>query len=446
MHLSDLRHGHASLQEKLAYLYTLRTGSKVNWDQYKYISLLERLGNPHKNLPPVIHVAGTNGKGSTIALLRSILEEQGYMVHAYTSPHLVKINERFVIAGQQISDEVLEQKIDALIAQYDLEGLSFFEITTAIGFDLFAEHTADVVLLEVGMGGRLDCTNVIESPLVGVISRISNDHSEFLGDTLSEIAAEKAGIIKPGVPCVLGYQGEGSEEIFDVVRLVSTEKSSIVCAYGDDWSVEEGDLNFVFRFKGESHCFPLPALHGIHQIYNAGLALAALEAVRDYLPVSDDAIRKGLVDVHWAGRLQVLDPVALGLPETCEVWLDSGHNDSAGEMLAAFLKMQKEKDEKPVCLVLGMLGTKNPVAFLEPMLPFVDDIHLVPIAGETNILTPERLQSHAGHLLDGIDVTAHSEVKKALQTVQNTYSEPFRILICGSCYLSGDVLNLLENN
>ena len=446
MHLSDLRHGNAGLQDKLEFLYTLRTGSKVNWDQGKYLSVLEALGDPHKRLPPVIHVAGTNGKGSTIAIMRSILEAQGYRVHVYTSPHLVSVNERFVVAGEQISDAVLEGKIDALIEGHDLDGLSFFEITTAIAFDLFSEHPADVVLLEVGMGGRLDCTNVIEAPLVSLISRISNDHSEFLGETLGEIAAEKAGIIKTGVPCVLGFQGINAHanEIQDVVAGVASEKSSSINIYGADWSVEEEDLDFVFKFKDAETRYPMPGLIGVHQIYNAGLALAALEVVRNVLSVSDDAIRKGLTGVHWAGRLQVLDPCALDLPETCEVWLDCGHNDSAGEMLSVFLKAKKEEDGRKFCLILGMMGTKNPAAFLEPVLPFVDRIHLVPIEGEAHVLTPERLHQCAGDFLNDITVTAHSDIKTALQTLKSTYSEPFRLLICGSCYLSGDVLNLLD--
>ena len=212
MHKADLHHSNQSLQLKLEKIFQLRrTRSAVNWDREKYLDLLQHFGNPHAHLPPVIHVAGTNGKGSIIAMLRAVCEAAGMRVHCYTSPHLVQINERIVLAGKEIDDDLLESLIDEALGYIGDAPLSFFEVSTAIAFKAFSQVPADVLLLEVGMGGALDCTNVIEKSLVSVISRISMDHTQFLGDTIEEIAAQKSGIIKPGLPCIIGYQGGGEQ-------------------------------------------------------------------------------------------------------------------------------------------------------------------------------------------------------------------------------------------
>jgi dihydrofolate synthase/folylpolyglutamate synthase len=317
MHQADLRHPRPSLQKKLLALYQLRTGSKVNWDATAYRTLLRDMGEPHKKLPPVIHVAGTNGKGSIVAFLRAMLEAQGYRVHAYTSPHLLRVNERIRLAGEDITDNLLERMIDEVYAQHSLAGLSFFEITTALAFRAFSAVPADVLLLEVGMGGRLDCTNVIEDPLVSVISRISYDHTEFLGGTLADIAAEKGGILKAGRPCVVGAQGpeDDTRGVLGVLETLADERSTPLLVYGRDWRSFESGGQMVFEARGERNVYPLPGLAGAHQILNAGAALMALRVVGDALPVSEEAKAQGLRRVVWPGRMQGLSRCLWGCPK-----------------------------------------------------------------------------------------------------------------------------------
>lgn len=444
MHQADLRHPRPSLQKKLQALYRLRTGSKVNWDASAYHRLLRDLGDPHKKLPPVIHVAGTNGKGSIVAFLRAMLEAQGYRVHAYTSPHLLRVNERIRLAGEEISDERLEASIDALFAQHSLVGLSFFEITTALAFREFSAVPADVLLLEVGMGGRLDCTNVIEDPLVSVISRISLDHTEFLGGTLAEIAAEKGGILKAGRPCVVGAQGgeEDQRTVLSVLERMAEESSSPLLVYGRDWHTYEADGQMVFEAGGKRFVTPLPGLIGAHQILNAGAALMTLRVAAERIPVGDKAQEEGLERVVWPGRLQRLSSAALGLSEETEVWLDSGHNDSAGEILARQIQRWAADDPKPVHLVLGMLGHKDVRGFLQPLAPFIDRFSLVGIPGEKNVLTGEILAEKAGSLSLPALQGFHENPQALFKSLEPGSSEPRRVLIAGSVYLAGAVLDL----
>ncbi len=444
MHVSDLRHTNPTLRDKLERLYALRTRSRVNWDAQGYRTLLHHMGDPHLRLPPVIHVAGTNGKGSIVAFLRAILEAQGRRVHTYTSPHLQRVNERIVLAGAEIEDTHLERLIDEAQAQHNLSGLSFFEITTAIAFKAFAETPADVLLLEVGMGGRLDCTNVIASPLVSIISRISRDHTEFLGEEIAQIALEKAGIIKPGRPCVLSAQADGADgdAVLRAVAETAGALSAPIYAFGRDWrSFSEGD-GMAFEQGGERLHLPAPALYGAHQIANAGAAIMALRLVSEELPVSADSIVRGLRNVRWNGRLQRFEGRAFGLGEHTEVWLDSGHNDSAGVALAQVIRGWTEDDPKLVRLVLGMLAHKDVRGFLAPLAGLVDGIYLTPIQEEPQGLTPARLREAAGDLTGSCAVQAFGSLPEALDAA--TSDGPCRVLVAGSVYLAGDFLRLAD--
>ncbi len=430
MHRADLQHDDKNLQDKLERIFQLRrTKTAVNWDPSLYHLLLEKFGNPHKKLPPIIHVAGTNGKGSIIAMLRSILEAQGLKVHCYTSPHLIKVNERISLAGEQIEDSYLEELIDqALDYIYDAP-LSFFEITTAIAFKAFSQISADLLLLEVGMGGRLDCTNVIENPLATIISRISLDHTEFLGGTLEEITAEKAGIMKKGVPCIIGYQGDNGSNILNMLQQKTQQYKSASIYYDKDWSVEKKNQEMEFSYNGEKTIFPIPALIGEHQILNAGAALVALRAIKDKISVSNEAIEQGLKSVQWAGRLQRLDDI-----NGNEIWLDCGHNDSAGVALAKQIKLWKQENDKAVHLVVGMLKTKDIRSYLGQLLPHIDGLHLVPIKSDPNSWKLSDMQG----LSDNIQEHASAEY------AVNSIACNSRIVVCGSVYLAGEVLSFIK--
>ncbi len=413
MHKADLKHD--ILQAKLETIYQLRrTRDKINWDRRQYIELLEKFGNPHLNLPPVIHVAGTNGKGSIIAMLRSMLEAAEKKVHCYTSPHLINVNERIYLAGSNISDEYLEQLIDKALEYNKGAPLSFFEIITALAFKAFSDTPADILLLEVGMGGRLDCTNVIEKPIATIINRISLDHTEFLGDTLEAIAKEKAGIMKENVPCIIGYQG--SEE---VVKTLNDETVSYN-ALPVQWDIKQTENGMIFSYNNEQYKFPLPSLQGAHQVQNAGAALAALFTIGD---ISNEAMAQGLKSVQWLGRLQKLDY------EGIEIWLDCGHNDSAGEALAAQIKQW----DKPVHLIIGMLDKKDANGFLKPLLPLIEDINIVPISSDPNTKTKSDMKAD-------IEIYEYDNVKNAIRSISSNNHDNI-ILIAGSVYLAGEVLN-----
>lgn len=438
MHHSDLWHENSKLQFKLEHLYALRTGSKVNWNQEHYLRLLEKLGNPHLKLPPVVHVAGTNGKGSVVAMLRAIYTAQGYKVHAYTSPHLIKVNERICLAGEDISDDMLEHAIDFVLDIIGDEPLSFFEIMTAIAFLKFSQVPADVLLLEVGMGGLMDCTNVIQNPLVSVINRISLDHMMFLGGSLAEIAAQKAGIMKRGVPCVVGYQGEGESAsiILDVLQNVAEKTETILHCKGTFWDVEStADGGFSLFCQGKTQIFPRPNLPGHHQIENAGLVLAAIVCSSGTLPVAPENITEGLMHISWRGRLQQIEHGAI------EIWLDCGHNDSAGEILARQAEEWAQHDQKPLFLVLGMLDTKDVGRFIHPLSPFLSGVRVVPIRGEPSSLKFSEIQNRLASFIRTNLMGEDRDVFSAIEFLKNSNNNGVRILVAGSVYLAGEVLS-----
>jgi len=399
--------------------------------------LLAALDHPERRLPPVVHVAGTNGKGSTLAFLRAFLEAAGYRVHVYTSPHLVRFHERVRLAGTLISDDHLTALLEECEAANGGEAITYFEITTAAALLAFAREPADVVLLETGLGGRLDATNVVEKPAVTAITRISYDHRAFLGDTLTAIAGEKAGILKPGVPAALAPQpaAEAAHALLGRLREVGAPLVS--------WGIKRLDHGgFRFTGRGRTLELPAPALTGAHQVVNAGVALACLGALADRLPVSDEAVRRGLAAVEWPARLQRLTrgPLADSLPAGWELWLDGGHNDSAGEVLAVqAAAWAGETPELPLALVFGMLGSKQPLEFLAPLAGHAAALLAVPIPGEPAALDAEAAAA-AARAAGFRHARAAADPAEALAALTASRPGPCRVLICGSLYLAGSVL------
>jgi dihydrofolate synthase / folylpolyglutamate synthase len=404
--------------------------------------LLERLGHPERSLPPVVHVAGTNGKGSTIAFLRAFLEAAGLRVHVYTSPHLVRFHERIRLAGRLIADDDLAALLEECEKANGEEPITFFEATTAAAFLAFSREPADIVLLETGLGGRLDATNVVDRPAATAITRISRDHMQFLGETIGQIAAEKAGILKSGVPAVIAPQP--STEAGRVLRERARALGAPVLAGGADWRVAPQAGGFRFEGTGRSLDLPMPGLAGLHQTVNAGTALACL----DLLPfprVPDDAVRRGLCAVEWPARLQRLTrgPLVDKLPEGWDLWLDGGHNDSAGEVLAAQAAAWAG-DGRPLALVFGMLATKEPRDFLAPLAPFATSLRAVAIPGEEAGLGANEAAEAARQA--GIrDAAPADDAGTALDALiasgTPAGNRPARILICGSLYLAGAILS-----
>jgi dihydrofolate synthase/folylpolyglutamate synthase len=402
----------------------------------RVLALLRDLGDPHRKLPPVIHVAGTNGKGSLIAYLRAMFEAAGRRVHVYTSPHLVRFNERIRVAGKLVEDERL---IDLLQRCEQANGdrpITFFEATTAAAFMAFAETPADVLLLETGLGGRLDATNVIERPALTAITPISVDHQSFLGDTLAAIAGEKAGIMKPGVPCVIGPQTAGPAEVF---ARRADELGIELFRHGADWrAARDGD---ALRWSGNDVLtLPLPALSGRHQIDNAGTAVACMQKL-GALAVDETALATGLRRVEWPARLQRLrrGPLLRLLPLGGELWLDGGHNPAAGDVLAQAMGDFAASDGRPLLLVCGMLNSKDPRGFLAPLAPLVRAARTVAIPGEANTLSAYRMAQAAASV--GLDAPPADNLEAAVAALLSAPSVPApRVLICGSLYLAGHVL------
>ena len=375
----------------------------------RVLRLLERLGNPERRLPPVIHVAGTNGKGSTVAFMRAMLEAADRRVHVYTSPHLVRFNERIVVAGEMLADGELLALLEECERANEGRPITFFEITTAAAFLAFSRTPADVLLLEVGLGGRLDTTNVVERPAVTAITPVARDHTQFLGETLADIAAEKAGIVKPGAPLVLAPQ---EAEAKAVILAKAADRGAPVY---DDWRVSEG------VFHGRRMTLPLPklGLAGAHQAGNAGLALACLEG----FGLPEVALVRGLETAHWPARLQCLS-------EEPEIWLDGGHNPAAGRVLADWLAGRRRR----FGLIVGMLDTKDRDRFLAALAPWIERTVAVPVPGSDASVPAEALAKTARAA--GMDATAAPNVEMALERLGGVRP----VLIAGSLYLAGAVL------
>jgi dihydrofolate synthase/folylpolyglutamate synthase len=410
--------------------------------------LLAKLGHPEKKLPPVVHIAGTNGKGSVTAYLRAFAEAGGKRVHIYTSPHLVRFHERIALAGDDgksrpIDEDFLVDVLTRVHAVNDGDDITQFEITTAAAFLAFSERPADVLLLEVGLGGRLDATNVIPDPALTVITPISMDHAEKLGPTLGKIAFEKAGILKRGVPGIVSQQ---SNEVLTVLEARARALGAPLTVWGRDYDAYEQTGRLVVQLDDRLLDLPLPALIGRHQIINAGAAVVAALMLGKKVPalaVDERAIEAGLRAVEWPARMQRLTsgPLPDILGDDAELWLDGGHNPAAGDMLADTLAAFDEKSPKPVYLVVGMMGQKDALGFLAPFRGLVRAIYTVPIPGAHE--TPHNEENLAevarGAGMQAID---RKNVIDALQTIAGLSKGPKRVLICGSLYLAGHVLSL----
>jgi dihydrofolate synthase / folylpolyglutamate synthase len=394
--------------------------------------LLALLGHPENSLPPVIHVAGTNGKGSTVAFTRAILEAAGLTVHAYTSPHLVRFHERIRLAGRLIPEAELSALLEECEAANGGEPITFFEITTAAAILAFARTPADYLLLEVGLGGRLDATNVIAHPVVTAITSIGLDHQQYLGETLALIAREKAGILKPAVPAVIGRM---PEEARSAIEAVADDCAVPRIIAGQDFDTHEQHGRLVFQDGDGLLDLPLPALKGRHQIDNAGNAIAIIRILKDHR-ISEDHIAQGLTAVQWPARLQRLKNGGLSrLRPDAEIWLDGGHNPDAGLVLADALAAMPKK---PLTIVWGMLNTKDSATFFRPLASLAQDVLTLAIPGEANAIPAEQLASMARQL--GCKAAVVSSLEQAV-----TGAAPgHRVLICGSLYLAGHVLSAEE--
>ncbi len=394
--------------------------------------LLGDLGNPHHRLPPVIHVAGTNGKGSTVAMMRAVLEAAGYRVHVYTSPHLVRFAERIRLVGALIDEALLLQMLEHVEKVNAGQPITFFEVTTAVAFLAFAQIPADVVLLETGLGGRFDSTNVIAKPAVTVLSSISMDHMQYLGETLALIAGEKAAIMKPGVPCVSVAQ---KPEAMDVIAAAAHEIGAPLNVQNTDWRIEAEGQGLLFTGQHNAWKVPLPPLPGRHQYENAGLALAALDQSPFAIPPF--ALRSGFRNVEWPARAQKLlqGPLVNALPAGWELWLDGGHNAGGGAAVAALAADMW--GDAPLHLICGMLTTKAAEDYLRPLAARAASFTAVPIPGNDTAFAPAGLAeaaTAAGHK----NVSTAEDVAAALEAISPEGRG--RVLICGSLYLAGEVL------
>ncbi len=422
----------------MARLLTLHP-KRIDLSLDRLLPVLAALGHPEKRLPPVIHVAGTNGKGSTIAFMRAILEAAGARVHVYTSPNLVRINERFRLGrpggGVLVADADL---IEALAACEQANGnapITVFEIETAAAFLLFANHPADALLLEVGLGGRYDATNAVPYPLASVITSISMDHMDFLGDTLEKIAGEKAAIMRRDTPAIIARQTEGP---LSVIMDRAAEIGAPLHVAGQDWVAGEERGRLVYQDEHGLLDLPPPRLFGRHQIDNAGTAIATLRVCGFKLPAG--AFEQGLVKVDWPARMQRLaagDLVAQA-PAGSELWLDGGHNPDGGRMVAAALADLEERVSRPLVLIMGMLATKDTEGFLRNFAGLARCLIAVPIS-QSNGVPAETLAATARVI--GIAADASNSVAGALAAVRSlALNPPPRILITGSLYLAGEVL------
>lgn len=409
--------------------------------------LLAKLGAPHTNLPPTVIIAGTNGKGSTTAFLKAILEAAGKRVHVYTSPHLVRFAERISVPGpdgrsRPIPEDRLVEFLERVAAANAGDAITFFEITTAAAFLAFHEIPADVVLLEVGLGGRLDTTNVVTKRALSVITPVSMDHADMLGATIPLIAREKAGILRSGVPAIIAQQ---TPEAMDAIRIEADRVRAPLVVWGEAYEAFEQRTRLVYQDEERLLDLPLPALIGAHQIVNAGTAVAA--ALRLPVPgISERAIERGLTEVTWPARMQRLDngPLSRLLASSgSELWLDGGHNIAGGAAIAETLGSLEERAPKPLAVIVGMMGRKDARGFLEHFRGLTRRIVTVPIPGtHEGTFDPAELAGIAASL--DIPAEPTQDIQSAIKLAQAGTTGPMRILICGSLYIAGHVLSLQE--
>ncbi|MCJ9722768.1 bifunctional folylpolyglutamate synthase/dihydrofolate synthase [Agrobacterium sp. SHOUNA12C] len=406
--------------------------------------LLDILGNPQNKLPPVIHVAGTNGKGSVTAFCRALLEAGGYSVHVHTSPHLVNWHERYRIGvkggrGELVADAVFAEVLRRIADANGGEKITVFEILTAATFTLFAEHPADAAVIEVGLGGRFDATNVISEPAVSVIMPISLDHQPYLGDRVELIAAEKAGIMKAGRPVVIGHQDY--DAALDVLISTAERLRCPTAVFGQDFSAHEEYGRLVYQDEFGLGDLPLPRLPGRHQYANAAAAIRAVKAAG--FTVTEAMMEKAMISVEWPGRLQRLTEGELlpHAPEGAEIWVDGGHNPGAGEVIAEAMASFEERQPRPLFLIIGMINTKDPVGYFKAFTGLAEKVYCVPIRGSEAMIDPVILANSAYDA--GLVAEPMSTVRQALDEIRELAVPNMpapRILIGGSLYLVGDVL------
>jgi len=400
----------------------------------RMVMLLAALGNPQRALPPVIHLAGTNGKGSTVAFLRAIYQRAGYRAHAYTSPHLVRFNERMVLANAEIADEQLLPLLEEVAHAAQTIPVTFFEATTAAAFLAFSRNPADVVLLETGLGGRLDATNLVPHPIATVITPIDFDHMEFLGTSLAAIAFEKAGILKTRVPCIIGAQ---HPESFEAISRVAAEKGAPIVAYGKNWDYESGKTSVTVTTQpgDQSWTLPLPALSGVHQHHNAALASMVAHICAGQLPLSAQALEQGIANAYWPARLQKLrtGPLPEAWGTRGDVYLDGGHNISAARALAQWMGAQPE----PITLICGMMARKDAAAFFTPLAKHVAQLFTVPVMGEGECHPPQNL-ARAAQLVGIANVQYCNSLELLPKMLAGKAAGT--LVVAGSLFLAGEIL------
>ncbi|WP_409361341.1 bifunctional folylpolyglutamate synthase/dihydrofolate synthase [Bartonella heixiaziensis] len=401
--------------------------------------LLERLDNPHLKLAPVIHIAGTNGKGSACAICRALLESAGYRVHVYSSPHLVNWNERCRLGqiggGQLVTENQLAEIIHEIIKVNRQELITVFEIFTAAAFMLFSTYPADVVILEVGLGGQFDATNVIKKPAVSLIMPIDYDHETFLGNTITQIAFQKGGIIKPAVPVVIGKQDH--DETLSVLTSIADKNKAPYFLFNQDYQSYTEYGRMVFQNNQGLMDLPLPNLIGAHQIANAGAALEAIHQAGYRL--SEKTISHALQNIYWPARMQHLTHGDLvdQLSPSIDLWLDGGHNPAAGKVIATELTEWKKKSNRPIIMIAGMLNTKDAVGYFQPLAKLVDKVYTIPLIDNNAGVCPEILAESAQKV--GILASPQAHLQDALQRINSEHREAI-VLISGSLYLAGDIL------
>jgi dihydrofolate synthase/folylpolyglutamate synthase len=439
--MTDNRTGTLAERE-IAHLMTLHPkGFDLSLD--RVTRLLERLGNPHLRLPPVIHIAGTNGKGSCAAFARALLEAEGRTVHVHTSPHLVNWHERYRLGapggGKLVADDVLADAIASVAAANRGEAITVFEILTAVTFVLFSEHPADAAIIEVGLGGRFDATNVVPNPAVSVIMPVSMDHEAYLGDRVELIAAEKAGIIKRGFPVVIGQQENSSA--LDVIAETADRLDAPAKIYGQDFMAYAENGRMIYQDEDGLMDLPIPRLPGRHQFANGAAAIAAVKAAG--FEIGHRAAEKAMASVSWPGRMQRLQQGKLAAlaPEGAEIWLDGGHNPGAGLVVAEALTEQEERFSRPLFLICGIINTKDQSGYFSAFNGIARHVFTVPVSMSDAGVPNEELAARA--MEAGLSAEPVNSVANALMLLRDTWDArepPPRILIGGSLYLAGAVL------
>ncbi len=401
--------------------------------------LLGALGNPQNLLPPTIHVAGTNGKGSTVAMLKSIFIQAGYSVHTYTSPHLLQFNERINLNGNSISDDQLHFFLEQTKLAAEKENIqpTFFEGTTAAAFLAFAETKADILLLETGLGGRLDCTNVISSPLATIITPISLDHTEFLGEDIKQIASEKGGIIKTNVPCIIGPQ---APEVYEILLAICFERKAPSFCYEYDFGVEKISTGFKYLSQKYNLDLPRPNLLGDHQIQSAATVIAATMLVNGKFQITAPQIATGLTSINWPGRIErVPNEKAKKLTgrKDVQIYIDGAHNDSGALSLSHWAS---ENLQGPIYLILGMTRKRDAATFCAYFKDIIQGGIAVGVESEPSSYSASLLADTASK--SGIDFTYADSLQEAIETIINKSNTPSTIMITGSLFLVSDFLKL----